>query len=242
MNSFVSASISCGLKMIDKGLIEYLSGFATTERRERFDEVLANRTRYITVILEELYQEQNASAVLRTCDCFGIQDVHVIEGKNKFSVNDAIAMGASKWLSINKYTLSDQKLKDCIVNLKERNYRIVATVPDQNAVPLQDFGLSKGPVALMFGTELNGLSEESKNYADEFLYIPMAGFTESFNISVSAGIILHYLTDQLQHSNISWKLSEDEKDELILNWLRASVKSSELLEAGYYLKGAEPFF
>ena len=222
--------------MTDKGLIEYLSGFATTERVQRFKEVLADRTRYITVVLEELYQEQNASAVVRTCDCFGIQDVHVIEGKNKFSVNDSIAMGASKWLSVHKYKMTELKLKECIDQLKDRNYRIVATVPDPNAVPLDKFDLSKGRTALMFGTELNGLSEESKSFADEFLYIPMTGFTESFNISVSAGIILSHLSQQLRKSNLDWKLSESEKDELILSWLRESVKSAELLEAEYYMK------
>jgi len=222
--------------MTDKGLIEYLSGFATTERVQRFKEVLADRTRYITVVLEELYQEQNASAVVRTCDCFGIQDVHVIEGKNKFSVNDSIAMGASKWLSVHKYKMTELKLKECIDQLKDRNYRIVATVPDPNAVPLDKFDLSKGRTALMFGTELNGLSEESKSFADEFLYIPMAGFTESFNISVSAGIILSHLSQLLRKSNLDWKLREEERDELILSWLRESVKSAELLEAEYYMK------
>ncbi len=222
--------------MSDKGLIEYLSGFATVERMNRFKEVLVNRTRYITVVLEELYQEQNASAVLRTCDCFGIQDVHVIEGKNRFNVNDSIAMGASKWLSLHKYKMNEFKLKDCISHLKENKYRIVATIPDPNAIPLDKFDLSKGRTALLFGTELNGLSEESKSYADEFLYIPMAGFTESFNISVSAGIILSHLSHQLYNSKLNWKLDENEMDELILNWLRQSVKSAELLEARYYMK------
>jgi tRNA (guanosine-2'-O-)-methyltransferase len=219
--------------MTDKGLIEFLSGFATGDRLKRFNEVLQYRTRYITVVLEELYQEQNASAVVRTCDCFGIQDVHVIEGKNRFNVNDSIAMGASKWLSVHKYKHGSNELKDCITHLKANNYRIVATVPDSTAVPLDKFNLSEGKTALLFGTELNGLSEESKQYADEFLYIPMAGFTESFNISVSAGIILSQLSWQLQNSKLDWKLSENEKDELILSWLRESVKSSELLEASY---------
>jgi tRNA (guanosine-2'-O-)-methyltransferase len=223
-------------KMTDKGLIQYLSEFATSKRLKRFNEVLAHRTRYITVVLEELYQQHNASAVLRTCDCFGIQDVHIIEGKNKFNVNDSIAMGASKWLSIHKYKMSEMKMADTISHLKQNKYRIVATVPDSEAVPLNKFDLQKGKIALLFGTELNGLSEESKSYADEFLYIPMAGFTESFNISVSAGIILHFLTNQMHKSKLAWKLREEEKDELILNWLRESVKSSDLLEAEYLLR------
>jgi tRNA (guanosine-2'-O-)-methyltransferase len=227
--------------MTDKGLIKYLSQFATSERLLRFNEVLANRTRYITVVLEELYQEQNASAVLRTCDCFGIQDVHVIEGKNKFNVNDSIAMGASKWLSIHKSKMADFQLKECIMQLKTNNYRIVATVSDPQALPLDKFDITKGKTALLFGTELNGLSEECKRYADEFLYIPMAGFTESFNISVSAGIILYDLIRQLHNSEISWQLNEEEKDELILNWLRESVKSSEQLEAEYSMKRDKPF-
>ena len=220
--------------MKDKGFIDYLAGFATSERLQRFKEVLEYRTRYISVVLEEIYQEQNASAVVRTCDCFGIQDVHVIEGKNRFNVNDSIAMGASKWLSIHKYRNDGDDLKECISELKNKNYRIIATVPDPAAVPLEQFDLSKGPVAVMFGTELKGLSPELKEMADEFLYIPMAGFTESFNISVSAGIILHQLSVQLQNSKLDWKLKEDERDELILKWLRDTVKSSLLLEGEYY--------
>jgi tRNA (guanosine-2'-O-)-methyltransferase len=222
--------------MTDKGLIKYLSEFATGDRLKRFYEVLANRTRYITVVLEELYQQHNASAVLRTCDCFGIQDVHIIEGKNKFNVNDSIALGASKWLSIYKYKMSEVSLANTISGLKAKEYRIVATVPDSGALCLDQFDLNKGKIALLFGSELNGLSEEIKGLAEEFLYIPMTGFTESFNISVSAGIILHLLTQQLNKSKIAWNLGEDEKDELILNWLRESVKSSELLEAEYLLK------
>ena len=227
--------------MSDKGLIKYLSEFATTERLKRFNDVLVNRTRYITVVLEELYQEHNASAVLRTCDCFGIQDVHVLEGKNSFNVNESIAMGASKWLSIQKYKLNEIKLSDAITNLKEQKYRIVATVPDSRAVSLDKFDLQKGKVALLFGTELNGLSNESKSLADEFIYIPMSGFTESFNVSVSAGIILHLLTQKLHNSNLDWRLPEDEKDELILNWLRESVKSSEQLEKDFALKRGQTF-
>jgi len=222
--------------MTDKGLIQYLSGFATEERLNRFNEVLVNRTRYITVVLEELYQQHNASAVLRTCDCFGIQDVHVIEGKNKFIVNDSIALGASKWLSIRKYKMDEFNIGQAISELKKRNYRIVATVPDSEAVSLDEFDLHKGKIALLFGSELNGLSAESKSYADEFLYIPMSGFTESFNISVSAGIILHFLSQQLYKSVLEWRLSDEEKDELILNWLKESVRSSDLLEAEYRLK------
>jgi tRNA (guanosine-2'-O-)-methyltransferase len=222
--------------MTDKGLIQYLSGFATAERLNRFNDVLKNRTRYITVVLEELYQQHNSSAVLRTCDCFGIQDVHVIEGENKFNVNDSIALGASKWLSIYQHKMKEGGLFETIEELKKHHYRIVATVSDSKAKPLDKFDIRIGKVALLFGTELNGLSSEIKSYADEFLYIPMKGFTESFNISVSAGIILHYLIEQLHSSNLSWQLEEEEKDELILNWLRASVKSSDLLEAEYLTK------
>ena len=200
----------------------------------RFREVLEERTRYITVVLEELYQEQNASAVLRTCDCFGIQDVYVIEGRNKFRENEHIAMGASKWLSIHKFQTDESRQNACIEELKRMKYRIVATVPDASAVSLPEFDLNKGPVALMFGTELKGLSQELVSKADEFLYIPMRGFTESFNISVSAGIILHELSHRLHSSKIFWRLTDNEKDDLTLKWLRESVKSSELLESAFY--------
>lgn len=221
--------------MIQRKLIDYLSGFVTPHRVETIEKILQQRTRYITIVLEDLFQAQNASAVLRTCDCFGIQDVHIIENRNKFKVNPEIAMGASKWLNLFQYNQQDaNNTLEVIKALKQKGYRIVATAPEAKGIKLEEFDLSKGKIALFFGTELQGLTEDVFINADEFLTIPIVGFTESFNISVSAGIILHHLSSQLRKSGINWALTEDEIQELKIEWLKNSLKDADLIEKQFY--------
>ncbi len=220
--------------MTDKGLIEYLSSVITEERYVQIQKVLQNRTRYLTVVLEDIYQSQNASAVLRTCDCFGIQDVHIIENKNEYNINPDVVQGASKWLSLSYYNERENNTLDAINKLKADGYRIVATTPHTNDVNLEEFDINSGKIALVFGTELTGISETVRENADEFLKIPMYGFTESFNISVSAAIILHHLVFLLNESGVDWKLSHEETEDILLKWLRITVKKSELVEKRYY--------
>jgi tRNA (guanosine-2'-O-)-methyltransferase len=183
------------------------------------------------LVLEDIFQPQNASAVLRTCDCFGIQHIHIIENRNEFTVDREVAMGASKWLSLHKYNQNDQNSLETIKTLKKMGYRIVATSPHIKDQLLPEFDLSKGKVAIVFGSELPGISETILSEADEFMKIPMYGFTESFNISVSAAIVLYQLSQKLRNqSDIDWKLSDEERDEIKLAWLRATIKRSSLLE------------
>jgi len=219
---------------MSKELINHLASFVTEERWQLMNKIIADRTRYLTVILEDIFQPHNASAVLRTCDCFGVQDVHIIENKNEYTVNPDVALGASKWLNLKKYNETEENTIACINKLKSQGYRIVATTPHTNDVDLEAFDLSKGKIALMFGSELPGLTETALEHADEFLKIPMYGFTESFNISVSAAIVLHHLRWKLNQSEIKWQLSDDEKDEILLNWLRQSIKRSEVVERDFY--------
>jgi len=216
---------------MDKELIEHLASYLTPNRQALFNSVLQQRTRYLTVVLEDIFQPQNASAVLRTCDCFGIQDVHIVENRNDFEVDREVAMGASKWLSLRKYNQLEQNSLEAIRQLKGNGYRIVATSPHINDQELHNFDMSKGKTALVFGSELPGISEIIKDEADEFLKIPMYGFTESFNISVSAAIILHHLTLKMkQDAAIEWNLSQEEQQEIKLEWIRRSIKRSELIE------------
>jgi len=221
---------------MDKELIKYLEGFLLSKRVELFDKVILNRTRYITLVLEDIYQPHNASAVLRSCDCFGVQDIHIIENRNEYELNSQVTMGSDKWLNLVKYNQEENNTIKALQSLKKSGYRIVATTPHKNDSSLHDFDLSKGKVALLFGTELNGLSEMAMEQADEFLRIPMYGFTESFNISVSAAIILQSLVESLRSSDINWTLNEAEKEEIKLDWLRKSIKSIDLIEAEYFRK------
>lgn len=211
-------------------LLNYLSTFVTLQRLELFDRILENRTNHITVVLEDIFQPQNASAVIRTCDCFGIQNIHIIENRNVFEVDKEVAMGASKWLTLHKHKRKLDNSLSTIKSLKKLGYRIVATSPHLNDQKLQDFDVTKKKSALVFGSELPGISEIILQEADEYLKIPMFGFTESFNISVSAAIILHHLTLNLRKSNLNWHLTEEEKINIKIQWLRNSIKSSKMIE------------
>ncbi len=208
-------------------LIQYLSRFITKERFSLFNKNIQDRTKYMTVVLEDIYQPHNASAVLRSCDCFGVQDVHIIENENEYSVNPDVALGSSKWLNLYKYNEFENNTLSTIHTLKEKGYRIIATTPHTNDVNLENFDVSKGKFALMFGSERPGLSDIAMNNADEFLKIPMYGFTESFNISVSAAIVLHHLSLKLRQSDINFKLTNIEQEEITLEWLKRSIKDSE---------------
>ncbi|NOZ33994.1 MAG: RNA methyltransferase [Chlorobi bacterium] len=214
-------------------LIQYLSRFITKERFSLFNKNIQDRTKYMTVVLEDIYQPHNASAVLRSCDCFGVQDVHIIENENEYSVNPDVALGSSKWLNLYKYNEFENNTLSTIHTLKEKGYRIIATTPHINDVNLDNFDVSKGKFALMFGSERPGLSDIAMNNADEFLKIPMYGFTESFNISVSAAVILHHLSLKLRQSDINFKLTNIEQEEITLEWLKRSIKDSENIITKY---------
>ena len=217
-----------------KELIAHLSNFVTNERWNRFQEVLSERTNYLTVVLENIYQPLNASAVLRSADCFGIQDVHVIENYNEFTPDREVAMGASRWLNIQHYNEEDNNTLQCIQKLKKEGYRIVATTPHKNNCNLQDYDLTKGKTALLFGTETEGLTDVALKEADEYLKIPMYGFTESFNLSVAVAVCLQHLSHQLRKENLDWQLNETAKNKTLLNWLRCSINRSEIVEKDFW--------
>ena len=216
-----------------EALIDHFLKCITDERKALFKKLIQKRTKYLTVVLENIYQPLNASAVLRSCDCFGIQDVHVIENYNEFKPDREVAMGASNWLTVNRYNKNENNTLDCIQSLKNNGYRIVATSPHNSQTNLINFDLSKGKTALFFGTELEGLSDVVLENADEHLHIPMYGFTESFNLSVSAAICLYEMRMKMEKENIKWYMTEDEKNQVLLNWLRYSIDRSEILEEDF---------
>ncbi|MDH7444062.1 TrmH family RNA methyltransferase [Aquimarina sp. 2201CG14-23] len=214
--------------MIDHKLLVYLESFLTPRRLELYKKVIEQRTNYFTVAVEDVYQLHNTSAVIRSCDVFGIQNVHVIEEINAKRIDREIAMGAQKWVDINRYSTT----KECVSALKNKGYQIVATTPHDNSVELKDFDISK-PAAFFFGQEQEGLSDLVLNMADTKLHIPMVGFTESLNISVSAAIILQQVTSLLRNSNIDWQLSKEEKLEKRMDWAKKVIKSHEKIIARY---------
>lgn len=208
-------------------LIEHLKNFVTDERFLQLQKVLNNRTRYMTVVLEDIFQTQNASAVLRTCECFGIQDVHIIENRNQFKINPDVVKGASKWLTIQKYhSKTGSCTAEAIKKLKENGYRIVATSPHTNDIELPNFDVTKGKFAIVIGSEKPGISNDVKQLADEFIKVPMVGFTESLNLSVCTALVVSHLRQSMEQNGVKTPLCEIEKDSLMLEWLKKSIKSS----------------
>src|SRR3990172_2071052 len=174
---------------MSKELIDYLTQFVSEPRRKKFDDVLQFRTRHITIALEDIYHQHNASAVLRSCDCFGIQDVHVIENQNKFEANPDVELGSAKWITMIKHNAKEENTADCIASLKKNGYKIVVTSPHKNDCTIEELDITN-KTALFFGTEMRGATPVAFEQADAFVKIPMVGFTESLNISVSAAVTL----------------------------------------------------
>lgn len=213
---------------MDHNLLEYLQSFLTDRRRTLFNQVLEERTRHITVAVEDVYQLHNTSAVIRSCESFGVQELHVIEEVNAKRIDREIAMGAQKWVDVHRYTST----KDCLSSLKAKGYRIVATTPHEKAHTLQDFDITQ-KAAMFFGRETEGLSQTVLDVADDFIYIPMVGFTESLNISVSAAITLQHLMTKLKSSEVNWQFTKEELFEKKLDWTRKMIKDVERIEARF---------
>ncbi|MEY8847699.1 TrmH family RNA methyltransferase [Psychroserpens sp. XS_ASV72] len=215
--------------MTDLKLLEYLETYLTDRRKERFHNVLSQRTKHFTVATEDVYQLHNTSAVIRSCDVFGIQEINIIEERNLRKIDREIAMGSQKWVDINRF----HSVKDAISDLREKGYQIVATTPHREDTLLHDFDITKKS-CFVFGTESEGLSDEVIEAADSFLKIPMVGFTESLNISVSAAIILQHVTTKLRQSNIDWQLTEKEKIDKRLDWCKKTIKSYDKIVERFY--------
>ncbi|TDD98745.1 TrmH family RNA methyltransferase [Flavobacterium cellulosilyticum] len=215
--------------MIDLDYLNFLENILTENRKNKFLKVLENRTKHFTVVVEDIFQMHNASAVMRSCEVFGIQELNVIEQRYGKSIDKEIAMGAQKWVDINTF----DSVTSCVDTIKNKGYQIIATTPHENDCELEDFDITK-PSALFFGTERDGLSQEILQKADGFIKIPMVGFTESLNISVSASIIIQNLTRRLQKSKIEWQLSEQEILIKRMEWARNSIKDIKRIEERYY--------
>ncbi|MBS1646512.1 MAG: RNA methyltransferase [Bacteroidetes bacterium] len=207
-----------------QALIAHLKPMISDNRLQRFEEVLEQRIGHMHIVLEDIYQAHNASAVLRSVDCFGIQNVHLIENKNHYKVSDDVALGASQWLSIHRH----KNTKATLQAFKQQDYKIAATTPHQNDKTIYDFDISQ-KFMLVFGTEKEGISNEVLEAADEFIKIPMYGFTESFNISVCAAMCMNEFSNKIRKQVPNPYLSEDEKQDIYIQWLLQSIRKSEVV-------------
>lgn len=216
---------------MDNELFQYLQSYLTPRRKELFEQVVARRTRFLTVVTEDVYQLHNSSAVMRSCEVFGVQDVHIIEESLGKKLDREIAMGAQKWIDVHRYS----KAMDCMDELKEQGYTLIATTPHNDSCMLEDFEI-EGPTALFFGKEKEGVSDVIMDGVDGYLKIPMYGFTESLNISVSAAIIIQELTRQLRQRDLPWQLSPEQQRRLLEQWTMRSIKSVDRIVERYHKK------
>lgn len=199
-----------------------LTPYLTEARRRRFHEVLQQRMRWVTVVTEDLYDPHNISAVLRSCDGFGIQSAHIIEASNPFRTSPGVSKGAYKWLDIRRHTETSSALR----KLKAEGYAVCCTTPHTDDTTPEALPLDR-PVALVFGSEGPGISDAARAEADHFVRIPMHGFTESFNISVAAALTLQTVTDRvraLPHDD--WRIPESERLRILGNWAERTVKNA----------------
>lgn len=211
--------------------VDYLRDFVVDEKNALFDRLIGERTDYVTIVMEDLFQSHNQSAVMRSADCYGIQNVHLIENRNQYDPTSTVSQGAREWLSLHRHKELENNTQPTIDGLKAAGYRIIATTPHHNDVLVDDLDLSKGKMAFFLGTELTGLSDTVISQADEFVKVPMYGFTESLNVSVCAAIIMYSVMQRLRKSDVDWHLSDERKYEILFQWYRNAIKASdEILE------------
>ena len=217
-------------------LVEYLKDFIVDERRNLFETKIKERTRHITIVLENIFQGRNISASIRSADCFGIQDVHIIENDNIFNDDSEVSMGAEKWITTKRYNKKKYNSIETIKKLKSEGYQIIATTPHNADCDLYDLDVTEKKLALFFGSEVKGCSKQVLSIADKRIKIPIYGFTESYNISVSVSLCLQHLTYKMRKSDIDWQLPIDQRDKVTLQWLRNSIKAASEIEESYLNK------
>lgn len=213
---------------MNEKLLTELYNIITPNKVQMYEQLVPLRTRHLTIVLENIFQEHNASAVLRTCESFGVQDLHVIEKDNKYKVQRDIARGAGRWVDMYNYNKGEEPTLECLQTLKSKGYKIIATTPHEDDYTVDTLPIDQ-PMALVFGTEQSGISDLVREHADAFVKIPMYGFTESFNISVSAAIAMHVLRTRLENSELNWKLTPEEQIELKIKWCQKIIPRGHLV-------------
>ncbi len=192
----------------------------TPEREEKLKAAVERRQRGI-VVFEDIHDPHNAEAVLRTCDAFGFQRAAFIFDKqtrfNPLRVGKATSSSANKWLDYEMY----DSARECIENLHGRGYEVVATVAADDAESIFEADLTAPDIAVMFGNEHAGLTEDAVRLADRRLTIPMAGMVRSLNLSVSAALVLFEITRQREAVGAAaYRLSDQDAEALLESFRR----------------------
>ena len=209
---------------------EYMKGFLTEERLLKIDKYAEESSDFVLPVLENIYQFRNAAAIIRSVEACGFHKIVALEEENVFNPNTRVARGADTWMQVEKMPKTMASLQQ----IRDKGYKILAVSPEKNAVSLPEYEL-KEPVALIFGTEMEGVSQEVLDFADETLIIPMYGFTQSFNVSVAAAICMYELKQKLLKSDIDYKLSDEKKLAMKIRWAVNSARSGDEV-LNHYLK------
>ena len=210
----------------------YLAEFILPERFATLERAAQNRTNYMTLLAENMFHPQNASALVRHCEAFGVQNIHTVETLCRFNPNLNIVRGTDKWVDIHRHAST----ADALRALKGAGYRIIATSPHRESCTPETFDVARGKFAIVMGTEKTGISDEVFEAADEFLKIPMCGMVESLNVSACAAIIVYMLSERMRHEVQGWQLSDEERTRLLYRWMADSVRDADaLLERGGFL-------
>ena len=204
-------------------LIGRLAGFMTPERAATLARAASMRTRYMTVLAENTFHPQNAAALVRHCEAFGLQEMHTVETLCRFAPAASVVRGTDRWVDIRRH----RSTAAALAALRGRGYRIVATTPHRESCTPETFDVTRGPFALVFGTEHAGISDEVFAAADEYLRIPMCGMVESLNVSASAAILIYILSERMRQQVPDWRLTPAERDEVLLGWMRRSVRGAD---------------
>ena len=222
------------MELIEKQeLIAYLHHFITEDRHRRIEEIASLRTRHFCIVVENLYQSHNTSAILRTAECLGVQDVYLIENNFQYEISPQVSLGSQKWLSIHQYNQQETNTIPCLAAVKKQGYRIVAALPSEKDCLLDDIAIDQR-TAFLFGTELDGLTPAAIAMADAFVKIPMYGFTESYNVSVSVALTMMHVCGRLRKSDIPWQLTKEERTDLELQWIKKSLKDADGIVERFY--------
>jgi len=194
----------------------------TDDRQKRFKDVISHRFQDV-IVLENIHDPHNALAAIRNCDAFGIQTAHAVFETEKIfnpkELGKVTSSSANKWVDI----VCWKKSVDCYSSLREQGFKIIATIIDPKAKTLSEIDFNKQKNAIVFGNEGFGISETAKKTADELVYIPMNGFVDSINLSVSVGIALYELNRQREKSE-AFHLNQNEQDLLLKKWIDSEIK------------------
>ncbi|WKV11540.1 RNA methyltransferase [Marivirga harenae] len=219
-------------------LTQKFGEFLSEERKGFIESVLENRTEFMRVVLEDIRDPHNANAIIRSGECLGIQHYHIIENENAFKLGRGVSRGAIKWVDVHQYPESKTPTKDVLSDLKSKGYKIVVTSPNGNACSPEDLHLTQ-PFAVVMGNERDGVSEESKAMADDFVRLPMHGFTESYNVSVASGIIFYSLISKIRSLVENWQFDDQTKADYRLQWYKKCMARPDDYER-FFVKAFEP--